>query len=390
MYDCILGLTSLQPEDCYDQDYNDCTLAIFNAIEDKLAHINVTQEYFDAVDNLPNQIKNKFHFARLQKIEKEIFVSTFGVTWQNVRLNPLIKVLVANQNQIGNLDMVLPLYDENHISGKKQYDKIFYSGPIFAVNYNQKEANFYQGTNQFLLYPDSYTIHSEYAAKIELLANLTQVNEQNFFTQQKDKAVFRGGANAGGGEYKATIDTINSHPRFKIMLLSYLFEDYLDARVLGMPPADSKSKQESALGNLYLSLFKNEKNEFMELKDQAKYKYIISLDGHAASWSRPLVILFSKSLLLYQTEYIQWFQPALHPYKHFLPLNYNLSNLLEQISWAKNFPNKTNEIIKNQNLIAKQCFTLEAISEQMVYLLEKYSQKFNYTIQKKNFNKIYP
>ena len=135
--------------------------------------------------------------------------------------------------------------------------------------------------------------------------------------------------------YQVGIDTINNHPRLKITLLSYLFPDHLDARILGLPNINSIYKSGAQLGRLYQDLLGNEGNNYMNLEQQVKYKFIISLDGHGSSWSRPESILFSNSLLLYQTEYVQWFQTALQAYKHYLPVKYDLSNLIENINWAK-------------------------------------------------------
>jgi hypothetical protein len=386
MYDCLLGLADLSSEYCQiDYHYNDCEKAIYSAIDKEFERVTPTQEYFDRVDALPAVIKAKYHFARVQKIDNIIYTSYYGAhSWQSSRLDGFIEVLEDHIDEVGDLDIIFPIWDELHSAKDSKYDEIFYSGPILTVNYNKVDALRSFGGKNLILIPDVYVIrNSEYSYKVNYL---TQEAYNDDFKPTIDKALFRGGCNAGGGN-KVGIDKLNTHPRLKIPILTHLFQDSLDAKIIGMPSDKDPYTPAAKLGKLMLDLFGKSDNDYMKLNDQINYKYIISMDGHASSWSRPQTICFTKSLLLYQTDFIQWFQPALVAFKHYLPVKTDLSDLLERINWAKSHGDEVEEIIRNQNIVARKCFTPEKIEEQLVYIIKKYAAKFNYKPTNKGFPK---
>lgn len=61
------------------------------------------------------------------------------------------------------------------------------------------------------------------------------------------------------------INTINKHPRFKISLLSFLFPEHLDARVIVRPQANSNNKNEAKLGQVLETMLGKNKNSYMKL-----------------------------------------------------------------------------------------------------------------------------
>ena len=76
-----------------------------------------------------------------------------------------------------------------------------------------------------------------------------------------------------------------------------------------------------------------------------KFKYLISVDGNTAAWQRVPWILESGSvLLLMETDIEEWFYKDLIPYKHYVPIKKDFSNLLEQIEWLKANDDKAFEI----------------------------------------------
>jgi hypothetical protein len=341
MYDCLLGLADENSEYCSGSCYDNSCQAIFDAIDKAVQRIKPTQEYFDAVDNLGNS--RSFNYARLQKIGDSLYVQNFGGGYLNTRIKGIAAFIQENIDVINDFDAVLALGDNNRFTNKHN-NKIFYSGPVMTVNYQSSDVLKMENRNQFILIADSYVLKGkDYNKKID---TLNKTFDQLDFDKAKDQAVFRG--------------SLNSDSRKAARSLASQFPEDLDVAF-------------------------NADRKYLSISDQAGYKYIISLDGHASSWSRPEVICFTKSLLLYQTEYVQWFQPALVPFVHYLPLKKDLSDLMEKIEWARNHTEEVKEIIKNQNEIANNCFTPKKIEEQTLYILQKYAEQFTYNITKKDF-----
>jgi hypothetical protein len=93
-----------------------------------------------------------------------------------------------------------------------------------------------------------------------------------------------------------------------------------------------------------------------------KYKYHIDIDGFSNAWSG----LFTKLLMgcvvfkvksIY--DYRQWYYKLLVPFKHFIPVASDLSNLEEQIDWAIKNPRACNEISCNAMHVSRYIVSLD-------------------------------
>jgi len=78
-------------------------------------------------------------------------------------------------------------------------------------------------------------------------------------------------------------------------------------------------------------------SNFVSTKDHLKYKYLINVDGDTCSWTRVPMILLSGSVMIWQySEKTEWFLPYLIPWKHYVPVKADLSDLYEKIEWLRN------------------------------------------------------
>ena len=63
-----------------------------------------------------------------------------------------------------------------------------------------------------------------------------------------------------------------------------------------------------------------------------------------------------------------WFSHLIEPYVHYMPVKYDLSNLIEQVEFIKNNDHFASIIAKNASMFSKEYFSS---SFQKKYLLEK-------------------
>lgn len=109
--------------------------------------------------------------------------------------------------------------------------------------------------------------------------------------------------------------------------------------------------------------------------DHLAYKYLIDIDGNASTYSRYFWILLSNSVpIKVVSHFSQWYYEGLVPFEHYVPVAYDCSDLIEQISWAEQHEKKAYQIAK-----ASQAFALKYLSEEGVYtylyhLLNCYSE----------------
>jgi len=89
-------------------------------------------------------------------------------------------------------------------------------------------------------------------------------------------------------------------------------------------------------------------SENISIKEQLKYRYILSIDGNTWSWDRPVWVMNSNSLLFkYESNNVGWYYPILEENKHYV--NVNKHNLENKFNFFENNNNQAQEIIRNSN-----------------------------------------
>ena len=113
------------------------------------------------------------------------------------------------------------------------------------------------------------------------------------------------------------------------------------------------------------NVLNNNNLNYISLPELIKYKYLIDIGGNG--WSGRLKwLLFSKRpLLLVDRNYIDYFYEDLIPYTHYIPVNMDLSNLLEQTNWMINNYEKSLQIANNAFEFAINNFTTDKILEKI-------------------------
>ncbi|KAF7289046.1 CAP10 domain-containing protein [Mycena chlorophos] len=69
-------------------------------------------------------------------------------------------------------------------------------------------------------------------------------------------------------------------------------------------------------------------------EDAYKYKYLLDVDGNSFS-GRYLGLLRSGGLVFKSTAFAEFFSPWLVPYEHYIPVQLDLSDLVEKVEWAR-------------------------------------------------------
>ena len=77
------------------------------------------------------------------------------------------------------------------------------------------------------------------------------------------------------------------------------------------------------------------------MEEQLQYKYLIAVDGWAAPWERVPAVLASNSLLLKQeSPFVEWFYDLMIPGVHYVPVKYDLSDLVDKIKLLLEIPGR--------------------------------------------------
>jgi hypothetical protein len=191
-------------------------------------------------------------------------------------------------------------------------------------------------------------------------------------------AIFRGAAtNCGYDEYTS--------PRIKAHMLSKEWETnsnynennkidgikFLDAGVTYIWYDDIKKKGENKIN--FIKSF--ETIGYVPMDDQAKYKYILNIDGSVTAYRLALELSYNSCILKVKSEYFTWYSHLLKEYEHYIPIKEDLSDLAEKIEWCKKNDKECKKIAENAKVFYEKHFTKKMILDYLQMVITEISKK---------------
>lgn len=148
--------------------------------------------------------------------------------------------------------------------------------------------------------------------------------------------------------------------------------------------------------------------EYVPIKSQHKYKYLLYIPGYVASTRysylmKMNVVIFKISDTLNMSDASNnwkcdgpdlWFFPALTPWVDHIPVKSDLSDLIEQVQWAKNHDEECQKIAQNAYQLWLQLLSENRILDYWQYMLSnlnKFSESKTNKLEKddiRSFNSI--
>lgn len=191
-------------------------------------------------------------------------------------------------------------------------------------------------------------------------------------------AIFRGSA-TGSME-------LEYNQRLQISKLDYEWKNskpnLLDAGIVSW---NGRDKIDSKLQLNYIKPSEmNKLNIYLKPKipmnDQIQYKYIINIDGHSNPNRTSYLLQTGSLILMVESHYvignIYWFKDLLIPYKHFIPIKYDLSDLEEKIKWCQNNDKDCKKIVNNALELFNKKLNKEEILNYCEYLFNQIANNF--------------
>ncbi len=116
------------------------------------------------------------------------------------------------------------------------------------------------------------------------------------------------------------------------------------------------------------------KNE-MSVEEMLKYKYIISAPGNDKDSGLQWKLASNSIVLMPKPLTHTWFMESeLEPYKHYVPLDDDYKNLIDQLNWCKSNQKKCLEIIKMANKWVERLKDPETNREISQVIINEYSR----------------
>jgi hypothetical protein len=252
--------------------------------------------------------------------------------YKNKRI-PNITFIISTEDSLGNLEKNIPIF-------------------VFAKNKNYH--------NQ-ILFPDFSALNSN-----DELIKSCKTYTKNHPWEKKENKVFWRGRTTGSIYTKENFRTL---PRVRAVYMSAQYPDLIDA-TFTLPLSQNSET--------IIDILKKEARnvvKFVPIEDHFAYKYLLDIDGNSCTYERCRWILLSNSVLLKpDSNNIQWYYHLLKPYENYVPLNDDLSNMVDIVNWLKQNDAKAKEIMLKANRMANTIFTKEAIQKYVIRLLEEYQK----------------
>ena len=115
------------------------------------------------------------------------------------------------------------------------------------------------------------------------------------------------------------------------------------------------------------------KDDYKDIVEQIKYKYILDVDGWANTWDATIWKLYSGSVLL-KTDSIweQWYYDKLDPWVHYVPVENDFSDLDEKIKWCILHDTECQKIVKNSREFVFKQLNWERVKKDTIGIFQKY------------------
>jgi len=125
----------------------------------------------------------------------------------------------------------------------------------------------------------------------------------------------------------------------------------------------------------YLIYLKNT----MTTEELLQHKYVISMEGNDVATNLKCFIASQSIVMMPKPRVESWFMESfLIPYRHYIPLKDDCSDVWEQFQWAESHPDECQTILTHANNHAKYFFSLKNESELEKKVLMSYLDHFTW------------
>lgn len=364
-------LKNITPENFVAENFSQERKAIIDFLVhqfDSKREVGITQAQLDKLwEN--EELRSKYMMARFQIVNQKLYADSFylGHYYFPVLLQYFQK-LVQNY-KIKDVDFIIYLREEIPMDEDRGKDTL--GTPAFIMFQDKKSV--YETDK--LLFPDAFFIKdNNHGSWKKLAAKIEKANLNAPWEAKINKIFWRGVTT--GDFYPFTVKNFDKLPRLTVSVLSKLYPDLIDSEFSYYSPQIRYEHYGPNLKEFCEILFTKSPKSVNE-EVHLKYKYLLSLDGNAATGTRVPWIMLSNSVLVKQeSEKIQWYYSALKPYIHYVPLKHDLSDIFEQIDWMKNHDLELQKISQNAQSFAKNNLLSEHIDAHITLLLNEYSSLY--------------
>tara|TARA_R110000868_G_scaffold83100_2_gene234781 strand:- start:437 stop:1576 length:1140 start_codon:yes stop_codon:yes gene_type:complete len=354
---------------------------LFHDLDDKLQYSSFNQKDIDTFRKEFNKLESKsndlssFQITEIKyDVNSKKFIASnvtsnfFALERVTIMLEFLNSKITKKTHLNKNFSFFVSLADTTILPDR--FIKNFDLSKVPFMLFDLSKKSFERDTKLTFLMPDLYIIQNIYEKQRKKIIKTTM--KKNYFAK-KDLGIWRGSQT--GGAYN--LEKKEAYPRGKLVWFSHNNPTYVDARFISY----SVQTEDSKSGKNYMVLMSNTfgskpEKYFMSFKNMTMYKYNISLDGNVSAWQRVPWILGSGTVLLYHSDFVQFFTPYLKEKIHYVSIKKNMSDLKEKIDYLRKNPFIAYQITKQAQKFQKKVLTRNFIIDYYAKVIQGISDKF--------------
>ena len=164
--------------------------------------------------------------------------------------------------------------------------------------------------------------------------------------------------------------TIKDNMRLKLAHLSQKYPKLINAKITHISRRDKYNSE------LQFHSFRN--LDFKTVHRDVyygRYKYIVSIPGYGIDPKLPYYLSLGVLVFKVNGQYYSWYDHLLKPYKHYIPVKKDLSDLVTLIKWANSHPETVEKIAKNAKIVYRKHFNQKTVLEYWHYLLNSLAHR---------------
>lgn len=290
---------------------------------------------------------------RYRVVDGEIYRMGGEDSFNRARIFDKILRRIQKSKDLPNVDFIICVNDGVPESYMPQHFWVTEKqAPIFAWAKRKDIAPYVVLIPDFLTTKES-SWHKEVETVNELYLSIP-------WEARKEVAFWRGTSN----DKQYTLENFQYKPRFLISLLAKLRPDLIDAGYARVYPKEVEEK----IGEMGLIRGNT------PVSGHLSFKYLPVLDGYMCTFPGFQWRLLSGSLTMKQeSDEVQYFYSALKPYEHYIPIQGDMSDLLDKIQWAKEHDAECKKIAENARKFALQNLMPDQIYAYLYWVLEKHA-----------------
>jgi hypothetical protein len=200
------------------------------------------------------------------------------------------------------------------------------------------------------------------------------VIEQIPWENKIPKVIFRG-ATTGVG---VTNDT---NQRLKALKIGKQYPDLFDVGITSWNLRPRKNQH-----SIYLQTIERDSYpvaNWLSLQEQSEYKYILTLEGHVAAYRLSYELSSGSLILLAKSKWTMWYYAGMgfEAYTHYVPIEEDLSDLVERVQWCVKNDDKCRKIARNARSFYERYLGTAGILnflQNQLWQISKWTGTYNY------------